>query len=113
MQNLSQIENTINNFLQRDIDFVLDNKSIKSGKLVLFSIKSFYFTFTLQINNKLVLFELPYPFELKSYKNTVQFNYHSDKLMINNLEAQCRSLLCTPKKTHKYLNNSIILKEKN
>jgi hypothetical protein len=49
-------------FLQKNINIVLENKTLKQGKLLLFSIKDFYLNFTLLCNNVTKTFELPYPF---------------------------------------------------
>ena len=56
------IEELFLSFLQKDISIVLENKTIKQGKLLLFCVKDFYLNFTLLSNNIIKTFELPYPF---------------------------------------------------
>jgi hypothetical protein len=49
-------------FFQKNISIVLENKTLRQGKLLLFCIKDFYLNFTLLHNNVTKVFELPYPF---------------------------------------------------
>lgn len=49
-------------FFQKNISIVLENKILRQGKLLLFSIKDFYLHFTLHSDNNTKTFELPYPF---------------------------------------------------
>jgi hypothetical protein len=49
-------------FFQKNISIIIDNKTLRQGRLLLFSIKDFYLHFTL-LNDKVTkTFELPYPF---------------------------------------------------
>jgi len=46
------IENKINTFLQKEVVFFINkDKPIKSGKLLIFKFKDFYFNFILKIDN--------------------------------------------------------------
>lgn len=59
------IEELFLSFLQKEISIVLENKTIKQGKLLLFCVKDFYLNFTLLSNSVIKTFELPYPFFTK------------------------------------------------
>lgn len=50
-------------YFQKDISIVLDNKVLRQGRLLLFSVKDFYLHFTLHSNGITKSFELPYPFD--------------------------------------------------
>jgi hypothetical protein len=50
-------------FFQKNICIVLENKILRQGKLLLFSIKDLYIYFTLTNSNITKSFELPYPFD--------------------------------------------------
>lgn len=50
-------------FFQKNISITLDNKVLRTGRLLLFSIKDFYLHFTLLTNDVQKNFELPYPFD--------------------------------------------------
>ena len=46
MKQVEKIESNLNDFLLRDVVFLLENgKSLKKGKLVLFKFKEFHFVF--------------------------------------------------------------------
>lgn len=64
-------------FFQKNITIILDNKIIRTGRLLLFSIKDFYLHFTLISNNSQKNFELPYPFD------TYMENLTSDVLILD------------------------------
>lgn len=51
-------------FFQKNINIVLDNKVLRHGIFLLFSIKEFYLHFTLLTNNVQKNFEMPYPFDV-------------------------------------------------
>ena len=59
-------------FFQKNISIVLDNKTLRQGRLLLFSIKDFYLHFTLSCNNITKTFELPYPF--RTYTDSISSN---------------------------------------
>ena len=107
-----EIEDKFNRFLQKDVEFLLEDKSIKNGKLMLFSIKSFYFTFILSAEgrNKHINFEIPYPFLINFLPDQVNFNYHSKNLFRGNIDVECRSLLYSYKRPLRYFQNEIIMK---
>jgi hypothetical protein len=64
-------------FFQKNITITLENKIIRAGRLLLFSIKDFYLHFTLISNNTQKNFELPYPFD------TYMENLTSDILVLD------------------------------
>jgi|LakMenE18May11ns_1017448.scaffolds.fasta_scaffold9739501_2 hypothetical protein len=80
MTSIDEIENHIKPFLLSSVNFLLDGKKIKSGKLILFSVRDFFCIFTLQdaIKNKKVIYEIPYPFSLHSSPKSLIFDYTVD-----------------------------------
>lgn len=57
-------------FFQKDISIMLDNKILRQGRLLLFSIKDFYLHFTLLAGSTTKNFELPYPFNAYEDKDS-------------------------------------------
>jgi hypothetical protein len=57
-------DNVLSEVLLKDITFIHGNKVLRTGKLLLFSVKDFYLHFTITINNTNKHFETPYPFQL-------------------------------------------------
>ena len=42
MITISNIFDTVSKHLQKNVDFTIDNKTIKTGKILLFSVKGFF-----------------------------------------------------------------------
>lgn len=102
-------------FFQKDISIVLENKTLRQGKLLLFSIKDFYLHFTLLTNNNTKVFELPYPFftftePSSSYILVLDYSL---KCFTRDLpEITDRALALTKKEKHmKFFNNEIRIVE--
>ena len=45
MSTIEHLESILNTLLQRNLNFQINNKIVKRGKLVLFSVKDYYITF--------------------------------------------------------------------
>jgi len=64
------LEKNLQAFFQKDISIMLENKLLRQGKLLLFSVKDFYIHFIIVTNDMTKSFELPYPFNCyKDEKN--------------------------------------------
>jgi hypothetical protein len=65
MQSISEVEQIINNLLQRNVTFSINNKIVKTGKLILISIKEYYIIFTMLVGSAQKKYELPLPFHIE------------------------------------------------
>jgi hypothetical protein len=106
---INVLENNLNNFLQREVSFMVNNKTIKKGKLLLFTVKDFYITFLLRVNNEQKKFELPYPFHSNSKGLTAEMNYTLNEISHNcdHLYFKLKSL--TPKTNAKIYDNVVYI----
>jgi hypothetical protein len=102
-------------FFQKEIIISLDNKSLRQGKLLLFSIKDFYLHFTLLINENKKCFEIPYPFSM--YKESVSsssliLDYKINTFTNNMPEIEdCVKILFKKEKHMKYFDNIVKIVE--
>lgn len=90
-------------FFQKEISIVLDNKTLRQGKLLLLSIKDFYLHFTLLHNNVKKNFELPYPFRAyvdDSDKNILILDYKIKSFTRNLSEIDEKARLVKSKDKH-------------
>jgi hypothetical protein len=74
----SVLENTCSSLLQRNVNFIIKNKTIKRGKIELFVQRNFYLVFhILTENNKKEKFEIPIPFSFENHEEDglVYFDY--------------------------------------
>jgi hypothetical protein len=79
-------------FLQRNMAFVLDDKVIKKGKLVLVVKKDYYYVFSMYIDGVLKKIEYPYPFLITRNADGLLLNYHLSSLGIGNADLYYRYL---------------------
>lgn len=109
--NFPNIEDSLNNLLQRDIVIFNNlNKPLKKGKFLLYTVKEFYYVLTLQ-NEKgdLKEYELPVPFKTTEEKNHVNFDYTLDVFAKNNTFVFYKSKVLNFKKKSKLYNTVVVL----
>jgi hypothetical protein len=111
MTTVEEIENSIKKYLLTDIVFLLEQKKLKQGKLLLFSVRDFYCIFTLldTQKNKKIIYEIPYPFNLNTTKNSIEFNY-----TIESFAEKCKDIdiyvtAYGGKKTSKLFNKKLVI----
>jgi hypothetical protein len=112
MTTVNKITDTINKHLQKNVEFVVENKTIKSGKVLLFSIKDFFCCFLLfnESKKKRFLFEIPYPFSFSEEKNELIFDYTLNTFSSNNPTLKVDLLKFRNKKPCKLFNKKVRIK---
>lgn len=80
---MDKLEEKLKNLVLENVDFILDGKSIKKGKLKLFNTKQFFIRFKLECDGEVKDWELPYPYKLEEQIDGYIFNY-------------CLSAFCPP-----------------
>ena len=112
MTSTIEIEKAVSKFLQTNITFCLENKTLKKGRLILFCIKDFFCVFTLisaEKNNKKIIFEIPYPFSLQQNENKAVFDYSLTTFSRNNLNLESLVKRINTKKPSKFYNRKVII----
>ena len=106
-----QIENTFLPHLQNNINFILNGKNIKTGKLLLVSHKGPYVSFVLNINKNIKNYEIPYPFSIESVhnKSSIIFDYSIETLSNNNQKTLNLLEMVHVNKTSKFFNKILKL----
>ena len=70
-----RIEEQLKDLILKNIDFQIDGKSIKKGKVKIFNTKQFFIKFKLENNGDIKEYELPYPFKVSKISNGYLFDY--------------------------------------
>ena len=85
-----KLEHDMSNLLQQELIITHKMKVLKEGRLTLFSIKDFYLNFKLQSadSSRLILFEIPYPFEYTLMPSGIIMSYKADKFIKTDAELQ-------------------------
>jgi hypothetical protein len=102
-------------FFQKNISIVLENKTLRQGRLLLFCIKDFYLHFTLHCGNTTKTFELPYPFmtytdSISSNVLILDYKMNTFTQDLNNILERAK-LLYNKEKHMKFFNNVIKIVE--
>ena len=111
MTSIEEIEQIIKPLHLLKVAFSIENKVIKQGKLQLFCIKDFFCIFTLlglEKENKKTIYELPYPFDIKSNGSIVEFDYTLDAFCLSNNLIKDQTNLIKFTKTSKFFNKKVI-----
>jgi|TARA_R110002012_G_scaffold311867_1_gene521676 hypothetical protein len=72
---LEKVTNFLKPFLLQDIVIKTDKKILKRGKLKIFQIKQYYINLTLEFNNSIKSYEIPYPFKMHHEEKKGVLNY--------------------------------------
>lgn len=75
MNNKENIECDLKPFLLHNVNFILNNKVIKKGRLQLINTKQFFLKFNLQTSDGIKVFEIPYPYKYTISGNRCTFEY--------------------------------------
>jgi|TARA_R100000008_G_scaffold71701_1_gene49629 hypothetical protein len=73
---LEKVTDFLKPFLLQDIVIKTDKKILKRGKLKIFQIKQYYINFTLEYNDSIKSYEIPYPYKMDWNDNIAILNYH-------------------------------------
>lgn len=73
---LDDLEETLKLILQKDLKFVINDKVVREGTLILFNIKDYYISFNIRTKKDIVkVYEIPVPFRTEMNTNSVIFDY--------------------------------------
>jgi len=109
---LDTLESKFNNLLQSEITISLNDKVLREGKLILFSIKNFYLTFNLACNptsTRLVYYELPSPFSYEVRNKSIKLSYKLKHFHQDNADILVPMQLLGKSKLHKIYDKEILV----
>ena len=105
-----QTESIINEFLQKKVVFFIDqDKPLKTGKLLIFKFKDFYFNFIIKTQTGQKTFEIPYPFKVESCGDHIIFSYVLEDFAQKNVDLYLKAKILTPRKRNKLYNSVVVL----
>jgi N-glycosylase/DNA lyase len=78
------IEPYLKHILQRDVRFVVNDKVLREGKVIIFYIKDFYISFTLYTKKKQSkTYDIPLPYDVSATNNCLILDYSLRKIHRN------------------------------
>ena len=79
-----EIEPHLKDILQRNVKFVVNDKVLREGKVIIFYIKDFYISFTLLTKkDQTKTYDIPLPYHVSSSHNCLIFDYSLYKIHRN------------------------------
>ncbi len=111
MKDISQeIDFYLKSLLQRDVEFLLDKKTLKTGKFYLFESSPFYLSFFVETRTKKVCFKAPIPFDIYQKGKSIFFDYKISSFS-NNIKKIVDLIKQIPIKTpSKYFDKVMIIR---
>tara|TARA_R100001594_G_C3925298_1_gene236761 strand:- start:110 stop:460 length:351 start_codon:yes stop_codon:yes gene_type:complete len=72
---LEKVTEFLKPFLLQDIVIKTDKKILKRGKLKIFQVKQYYINLTLEYNDAIKSYEIPYPYRVDNVDSMAILNY--------------------------------------
>ena len=72
---MDKLEQQLKQIILKTVEFQLDGKVIKSGKIKVVNTKQFFIRFRLESDSGLKEYDLPYPFMIGSNSDGILFDY--------------------------------------
>jgi hypothetical protein len=72
---MTRLENQLKSLILKNVEFKLDEKVIKRGKVKVFNTKQFFIKFKLEYDGGMKEYELPYPYNVVKNDNGFVFDY--------------------------------------
>jgi len=108
---IEEVEQNFKNFFLNNVNFIINEKVIKKGKLINISIKDFFISFQLEIQKGgIKTFEIPYPYNLESNKSQILFDYRLNTLTHDDPLKFVKAKNFKPKKNSKFYDVQMMMK---
>ncbi len=106
---MEHIENELKKLVLKNVNFKIENKTLKTGKLQIFNTKQFFIKFKLLNNGVEKEYELPYPYNIKKINNGLLFDYCLSAFCPFKDETYYKLLLCDKSNASKIHNKHLVI----
>lgn len=72
---MNRIEDHLKQLIYRDVKFVLNNRTLKEGRIEIFNTKQNFVKFKIQEKDDVKEWEIAYPYDIKTIDNGLLFDY--------------------------------------
>jgi|7_EtaG_2_1085326.scaffolds.fasta_scaffold136940_1 hypothetical protein len=85
MKSFNIIKEALDNILQKDIEIVFNNKVIRKGVFILYSIKDYHLTVIIKTPKNNKTYDILYPFNVEVHgESRIVMDYRLDNIQIEN-----------------------------
>jgi len=95
------------NNLHRNFKFICNGKTIKEGKLILFNLNDFYYSFTLDVSGNIKNFKMPMAFSVMDNLSSIKLDYRIKTLCHNVYDFEIYSRTIEPKSKTCFYDNIV------
>ena len=97
-------------FLQKNVMFNIETKTVRRGKLLLFNIKDYYLKFIIKTNKDInKTYEIPYPYDIIPSSNSIKLSYKILDLCVGNEGKSDKVLQYKPETNSKLYDKTVII----
>ena len=106
----NNIEKYLTELLQRNISFVTERKTLKQGKLIIYTIKDYIISFTINTpKNQVKIYDVYYPYSIY-YDDSKRLTFdYSIETLANGQEQLAEDIINRAEKTHKLFNKKLLI----
>ena len=85
---MNHLTQYLQQYLLQPVEFVINNKVIKRGRIKLFNFKQYFIKFTIQTESgDIKTYDVLYPFKVTLEKDMCVFNYHLSSFTQSSIET--------------------------
>ena len=110
---MEHVEDELKKMVLKNVNFKIDNKILRTGKLQIFNTKQFFIRFKILNNDVEKDYELPYPYRIQTIENGILFDYCLSAFCPFKDEMYYKLLLCDKSNAAKIHNRYLTIVAKN
>lgn len=107
---MHKLEQKLKPLMLRTVEFVLDEKIVKRGKIMVFNTKQFFVKFKMDTEQGIKEYELPYPFDLREQDGGYLFDYSLSAFIPPTEETYWKLKLINSSGASKLYNNYLFVR---
>jgi hypothetical protein len=97
-------------FLQKNVMFNIETKTVRRGRLLLFNIKDYYLKFIIRTNKDInKTYEIPYPYDVIPGENSITLSYKILDMCVGNEGKRDKVLQYEAESNSKLYDKTVII----
>jgi len=102
---MERVENQLKDIILKNVDFQIDGRSMKKGKIKVYNSKQFFIRFKIEADGKMTEYDLPYPFKIIQNDDGYVFDYCLSAFCPRTEELYWKMLIMNKSEASKLHNN--------
>jgi len=106
---MDRVEKYLKNMIFREISFVLNDKTIKQGKIHMFNVKQNFIKFKIEMDGEMKEWEISYPYNVKYTNDGYIFDYSLSAFCPRTEESYWKMMTMKKSDSSKFFNNYLFV----